>query len=151
VIETVLRDGGCGRICHDLLADLSDWFGQPASNANYEAAAESQPTWLALRDGEPAGLMILKRHEAALEIWFLAARRDLRRHGVGRALIAEAERAARAEGIGFLTVKTLGPSEVYEPYAETRAFYRAVGFTPLEEFLEMWDPENPMLFMAKAL
>jgi GNAT superfamily N-acetyltransferase len=151
MIEIELREGGCGRICRDLLADLSDWFGKPESNAGYEAAAETQPTWLALRDGEPCGLMILKRHEAALEIWLLAARRDLRRRGIGRALIAEAEREARDQGIGFLTVKTLGPSEVYEPYAETRAFYRAVGFTPLEEFREMWDPENPMLFMAKAL
>jgi GNAT superfamily N-acetyltransferase len=151
MIETVLRDGGCGGICRDLLADLSDWFGKPDSNAGYETAAETQSTWLATLDGGPAGLMILKRHEAALEIWFMAARRDLRRHGVGRALLAQAERAARAEDL-WLTVKTLGPSAVYEPYAETRAFYHAMGFRPLEEFTDLWnDPENPCLFMAKAL
>jgi GNAT superfamily N-acetyltransferase len=127
MIQTALRDGGCGRICRDLLADLPEWFGIPESNAAYEADAETKPTWLARLDGEPVGLMVLKRHPAALEIWLMAARRDLRRHGVGRALVAEAEREARAAGLRYLTVKTRGPSEPYPPYDETRALLRGAG------------------------
>lgn len=152
MIHTTLRDGGCGRVCRDLLADLPDWFGMPEANTSYEAAAEGKPTWLALEGGEPIGLMILKHHEVgSVEIHLMAARRSLRRRGVGRALMAEAEREARAAGVPVLTVKTLGPSEDYPPYEETRAFYRAMGFVALEEFKDIWGPENPTLFMAKWL
>lgn len=53
----------------------------------------------------------------------------------------------------YLTVKTRGPSAPTPSpeYDETRAFYRACGFAALEEFKTLWNPENPALFMAKAL
>jgi GNAT superfamily N-acetyltransferase len=147
-----LRHGGCGRACRDTLATLPDWFGMEASNIAYEADAETLPTWVATRDGEVQGLMILKRHEAAMENWLLAVRRDLRGNGTGRALIETAVATTREAGFKFLTVKTLGPSHPSEPYAETRAFYRACGFSPLEEFkTEIWGPENPCLFMVRAV
>lgn len=149
--QIILRDGGCGRVCRDILARLPEWFGMSDANLAYEHDAETLPTWLALEDDEPVGLMILKRHEAALENWLLAVRRDLRGQGIGRALIGRAGQTAAQAGLGFLTVKTLGPSHPSAPYAETRAFYRAVGFTPLEEFTEIWGPDNPCLFMAKTL
>jgi hypothetical protein len=34
-------------------------------------------------------------------------------------------------------------------YARTRAFYRSLGFKPLEEFLELWEG-NPCLLMVKT-
>jgi GNAT superfamily N-acetyltransferase len=151
MMRIVLRDGGCGRVCRELLAALPEWFGLEASNLAYENDAETLPTRLALQDEEPVGLMILKPHAEAMEIWLMAVRRELRGGGTGRALVAEAVHATREAGFGFLTVKTLGPSHPSEPYAETRAFYRAVGFTPLEEFTEIWGPENPSLFMAKPV
>jgi len=36
-------------------------------------------------------------------------------------------------------------------YARTRAFYRALGFLPLEERTDIWGPENPCLISVKAL
>jgi len=48
-------------------------------------------------------------------------------------------------------VKTRGPSAPDEPYGRTRAFYRAMGFAALEEFTEIWGPENPALLMAKSV
>jgi hypothetical protein len=36
-------------------------------------------------------------------------------------------------------------------YRETRAFYRARGFIGVEEFTEIWGPENPALLMAKMV
>lgn len=151
-IETTLRPGGCGDICRGLLADLAEWFGIPESNAAYAADADELPTWLALRDGEPVGLMILMPHSrGALEIHLMAARRTLRRTGVGRTLVAAAEREARTIGVPYLTVKTRGPSAPYPPYDETRAFYEAMGFVGLGELVEIWGPENPCLIMAKWL
>jgi GNAT superfamily N-acetyltransferase len=146
------RPAGSGAICAAILATIPEWFGLPASNAEYEALAETGPAVVALGDGEPLGLMLLKRHfETTLEVYFLAVLRDRHRRGAGRALLARAEAVARAEGRRFVTVKTRGPSKPYEPYERTRRFYEAMGYAALEEFLELWDPENPALMMAKAV
>lgn len=48
----------------------------------------------------------------------------------------------------MLQVKTLGARHPDEGYARTRAFYRAVGFLPLEETDDLW-PGNPCLIMVK--
>ncbi|MFI4974627.1 MAG: GNAT family N-acetyltransferase [Caulobacterales bacterium] len=143
---------GAGAICKSILDQLPEWFGQPESNANYAQLAEHGPAWLAVADGEAGAIMLLKPHfESAVEIYLLAVRPDRHRSGLGRALIDRAEAFAAESDARFLTVKTLGPSDPYEPYERTRAFYRAMGFVALEEFLELWGPENPTLFMAKAL
>ncbi len=52
-------------------------------------------------------------------------------------------------GVGYLTVKTLDESAVYEPYDRTQAFYFKNGFTPLEVFTTFWNEENPCLFLIK--
>ncbi|HXQ16325.1 MAG TPA: GNAT family N-acetyltransferase [Caulobacteraceae bacterium] len=146
------RPAGSGAICRSILADLGDWFGLPDSNAEYEQLAQTGPAVVALMDGEPVGLMLLKDHFGeTLEIYFLAVRRERHRGGVGRALVEHAEILAAQRGARFLSVKTRGPSKPYEPYERTRRFYQAMGFAALEEFPQLWDPENPALFMAKAV
>ncbi|HLY79635.1 MAG TPA: GNAT family N-acetyltransferase [Caulobacteraceae bacterium] len=147
-----LRPSGSGAVCHSILATISDWFGMPASNAEYEGLAETGPSVAVLEDGEPMGLMLLKRHFAAtLEVYFLGVRQSRHRQGYGRALMAHAEATARAEGRRFVMVKTQGPSANYEPYDRTRRFYEALGYAPLEELDVGWGPENPTLIMAKAV
>jgi GNAT superfamily N-acetyltransferase len=149
-IET--RPAGSGAICKAIIATIGDWFGLPASNAEYEALAETGPAFVALADGAPVGLLLPKRHfESTLEVYFLGVDRARHRQGVGRALMGHAEAVARAEGRRFVTLKTRGPSKSYEPYERTRRFYEALGYAPLEEFLTLWDAENPALLMAKAV
>jgi GNAT superfamily N-acetyltransferase len=152
-IEITLRPAGSGQACAAILADLSAWFGQPESNANYARVADEGPAWIALEDGHPVAIMTLKDHfDTAVEIYLLGVRPPSHHQGLGRALIERAEAYAAERGAIYLTVKTLGPSEDYEPYARTRAFYRAVGFTPLEEFTDLWaDSENPCLFLVKPV
>ena len=146
------RQFGSGAICRSILATIADWFGMPASNAEYERLAESGPAWLAVVDGEAVGLMLLKRHFAStLEVYFLGVARARHRQGAGRALMAHAEAVARAEGRRFIMVKTQGPSANYEPYERTRHFYEALGYAALEELDAGWGPENPTLIMAKAV
>ena len=50
-----------------------------------------------------------------------------------------------------LQVKTLSESHPDAGYAKTRAFYRAMGFHPLEEFKTLWGEANPCLLMVKKL
>jgi len=146
------RDFGAGAICRSILDQLPEWFGIPASNADYARLADEGPAWLAIQDGEVVGLMLLKPHfDEAVEIYLIAVVPARHRRGVGRALIDDAERWAAARGARFLTVKTRGPSLPYEPYERTRAFYLAQGFVPLEEFTEIWGPENPALLMVKPV
>ena len=115
-----------------IAAGSGRWFG---------IQTEREPIWLALRDGAPVGLMQLKAHAEALEIWRLIFRRDLRGQGIGQALVIAADDEARRLALPVLTIKTRGPSHP----AETRAFYRSQGFLALEAFTEIWGPENPCL------
>jgi GNAT superfamily N-acetyltransferase len=147
------RAVGSGAICRSILATIPDWFGLPASNAEYERLAETGPAVVALdAAGEPVGLMLLKRHfDTALEVYFIAVERGRHRQGAGRALMDHAERIACAEGRRFVQVKTQGPSAGYEPYERTRRFYEALGYAAIEELDIGWGPENPTLIMVKAI
>ena len=138
-----------GADCASILADLPEWFGIPASNAAYAEAAERGPSWVAQDAGRAVGLMVLTDTGfSALDIHLLAVRRDRHRQGVGRRLVDEARAYARSLARPYLTVKTQGPSAGYESYERTRAFYEGVGFAGLEEFTEIWGPENPCLIMV---
>lgn len=142
-----LRSGGAGAQCASILAELPEWFGIAQSNADYAARAEGGPAWVAEQDGDAVGVMVLESHGAdAVEIHLLAVRRTAHRRGVGTRLVERARAEAASRGARYLTVKTRGPSRQYEPYERTRAFYRAVGFVALEEFDQIWGPENPCLF-----
>ena len=85
-----------------------------------------------------------------MDIHFLAVRHEAHRQGIGKALVRKALSEARTLKRPYLTVKTLGPSRVSEPYDRTNAFYRAVGFEPLEEFTTVWGP-IPCLLMVIAV
>lgn len=142
---------GRGAACAALLAALPDWFGQPESNAAYVRDVETMACWAAWDGDELLGFVALCAHRGwSREIHVMGVRPGQQRSGVGRALVAAAEAAARADGVRWLLVKTLGPSHPDPHYARTRAFYEAVGFEPLEELLDLW-PGNPCLLMIKPL
>ncbi|MGH6956410.1 MAG: GNAT family N-acetyltransferase [Caulobacteraceae bacterium] len=146
------RPSGSGAVCQSILAELPEWFGIPASNADYARMADQGPAFVAEADGRTVGILVLKPHfEATVEVYLLAVRPQWHRSGVGGALIERARQFALSRGAAYLTVKTRGPSAPYEPYERTRAFYQAKGFVALEEFIEIWGPENPCLFMVKAV
>jgi GNAT superfamily N-acetyltransferase len=137
-----------GADCASILAELPEWFGIPQSNADYAEAAERERAWVAEADGETLGVMVLvDTGFAAVDVHLLAVRPHAHRRGVGRALIRQALAATRDLGKPYLTVKTQGPSAGYEAYERTRKFYEGVGFQGLEEFAEIWGPENPCLIM----
>jgi ribosomal protein S18 acetylase RimI-like enzyme len=140
-------------ICREVLESLPEWFGIPASVENYVAAADELPM-LACFDpaGEVLGFVAVKTHTPfAAEVYVMGVKRSWHRCGIGRALIEAAAELAISQGVQFLTVKTLSPSNNDPNYARTRLFYKVVGFLPIEEFPTLWGPENPCLFMLRPL
>ena len=143
---------GWGALCAALTADLPDFFGLAESNVAYARAADELPCLVGSVDDRAAGLAILRpTSDAATELHFIGVLRACQGMGLGGALVRAAEAHLRACGVRWFHVKTLGPSRPDEGYARTRAFYRAMGFDPLEELTQVWGPENPCLVMAKRL
>ncbi len=87
----------------------------------------------------------------AAEIYVMGVVPEHHRHGLGRQMVEFAETWLRARDIEYLQVKTLSPRHPDPGYETTRAFYFAIGFRPLEEFHDLWQPENPALQMIKTI
>jgi len=135
------------RIAEAVLRDLPEWFGIEDSTRQYIEDAAALPTLAVEPD---LGFLCLKQHTPrAAELYVMGVRREQHRRGLGRELVAEAERWCRGRGIRYLQVKTLGPSRPDARYDATRAFYEAVGFVALEELHGLWSHDNPALILVK--
>jgi ribosomal protein S18 acetylase RimI-like enzyme len=138
--------------CEPILRALPDWFGIEGAIRNYVGEIDGLPTWIARVDGQTVGFMTLKLHNAyAAEVYVMGVIGQFQGLGLGQALVGEAEAALAREGVEYLQVKTLSPSNPDPAYARTRAFYQALGFRPLEEFKQLWDEDNPCLMMIKYI
>ncbi len=131
---------------------LREWFNPAEDIVRKSKLHRDMPFFAAYRQGEAAGFLALKIHNAYTgDIYDLGVKKEHHRLGMGHALVASAEAYLKERGFRFLTVKTLDESAEYEPYARTRAFYQKEGFLPLEVMQNYWNEENPCLFLAKAL
>ena len=153
-METMLRgpELGTSSLCEPILRSLPGWFGIEEATRHYIERIEDLPTFLATVGTEVAGFLTLELHgEYAAEVYVMGVRPEMHRQGIGRALLAGAEGYLAGEGVEFLQVKTLSPAHPDPGYAQTRAFYLAMGFRPLEEFPDLWGAGNPCLQMVKWL
>jgi GNAT superfamily N-acetyltransferase len=143
---------GKAPLCEPILRSLPDWFGIEEAIVRYTAEIDHLPTFLAWDAERVHGFLSLKQHSLfSAEVYVMAVRRPVHRRGIGRALLWHAQEWLKGQGGEYLQVKTLGPSHSDPNYAETRAFYLAVGFRPLEEFRQLWNEQNPCLVMVKRL
>lgn len=134
-----------------ILRSLPDWFGIEEAIRNYVRSAGQQPSYLAVRDGETVGVALVVRHfPESAELSLLAVHANHRRNGAGRALVDAVAKDLQADGASVLIVHTVGPSFEDAAYAQTRAFYRGVGFVPVQEFQRIdWD--GPTLVLVRVL
>ncbi len=139
--------------CAAIFDRLSDWFGIPETNQRYLAQLGELTSFVAERKDRVVGFTSLRLHNPeSAELEVLAVDSSLHRQGIGRQLVDRLEAELRARGgIRLFHVRTLGPSDPYEPYRRTREFYRALGFVPLFESVELWGPENPALVLVKPM
>jgi GNAT superfamily N-acetyltransferase len=149
-----LRDqpSGAGSVCRTILGTLPTWFGIPESVEDYVAVADRSPTVIASIDGDDVGFVTLIHHSPyAAEVYVMAIVPDHHRRGIGRTMLKHVEDTLGRDGVEFLQVKTLSAKHPDEGYQQTRAFYLAYGFRPLEEFPHLWGPANPALQLVKAV
>ncbi len=118
----------------------------------YARDSESMPAF-AFEDAQKVcGFVTLRMHfPESWDVHCIAVDASHRGNGLGRALMKEAEEWTRGQGALFLQVKTIAASSPSPEYAETRKFYEAMGYTPLEVFPTLWSPSNPALQLIKAL
>lgn len=136
-----------------ILTSLPDWFGDPDAIDAYQHDAESDAfqSLLAVASGTTVGIVLVRRHfPEAAELHLIAVAPAARGHGVGRALVDRIAADLTGDGCRLLSVHTVGPSFDSESYADTRRFYRATGFYPLEEHNGLgW--YGPSLILVRVL
>jgi ribosomal protein S18 acetylase RimI-like enzyme len=143
---------GTSATCEPILRALPEWFGIEAAIVHYAQTIDDLPTYLAHMNAQTVGFLTVKQHfEHSAEVYVMGIVEQAHRQGVGRRLLEAAERTLREQGVEYLQVKTLSPTNPDPKYAQTRAFYLAVGFRQLEEFPTLWDEHNPCLLMVKSL
>jgi len=151
-LELRVEETGSGGTCRSVLAALPHWFGFPESVNDYVAAAEHNPTVVASVGGRGVGILTLVIHTPyAAEVAVMGVLPEHHRHGIGAAMLEEAQSWLVRRDIEYLQVKTLSPRREDEGYARTRAFYVAQGFRPLEEFPDLWGHDQPALQMIKTV
>jgi GNAT superfamily N-acetyltransferase len=135
-----------------ILRSLPRWFGIETALLMYVADSAAKPTFGAEIDGRLVGFLTLTKHfPSSWEVHCMAVSALHRNLKVGTALLAAAEEHARAQGVDFLQVKTVAETSPSSEYAQTRRFYLARGFVPMEVFPTLWDPWNPALQLVKVL
>jgi ribosomal protein S18 acetylase RimI-like enzyme len=137
--------------CDRIVLTLPYHFGDEGGRAECARAVRTQEGLVAVEEDEVVGFVTLTRHDPrSAEITWMAVRADHRRRGIGRALVERAVDDLARDGVTILSLLTVAESEPdwreTDNYADTRAFYRALGFVPLRELaLASWD-ERAVIF-----
>ena len=138
--------------CERVLRTVPDWFGIEESLLEYASNTATLPTFVAEEEGKFVGFLSLRQHfPVAWEVDCIAVEGTRRNGGIGRALHARAEDWLSSQGAQILQVKTLSESHPSAAYAETRKFYRRIGYQPLEVFPTLWAAHLPVLLLIKVL
>lgn len=136
-----------------VLRSLPEWFGIDEAIHQYvrdaaDPAYESLTAWAGDRC---IGVALISRHyPEAGELHLIAVDAAHRQVGVGRQLVERAAFDLVDTGAQLFSVHTVRPSYPDTGYAQTRGFYRSMGFLPLEEHRGL-DWTGPTLILVKPL
>jgi RimJ/RimL family protein N-acetyltransferase len=137
--------------CVAVLRELPQWFGIEDAILDYAKDLETLDGYVAALAGEVVGFVGLKRYgDQSVEINVIGVRPAHRGRGLGTSLLQHVEAHATTAETQLLHMKTLAPSHSDPNYAQTRAFWEARGFLPMDAHL-LWGPENPCQVMVKPL
>ncbi|WP_456366734.1 GNAT family N-acetyltransferase [Thermococcus sp.] len=113
--------------CLEIAKALPEWFNEAGLKA-MERDLKSETTFIAVENDRVLGFITIKSiNKKALEILWMAVRREFRGKGIGTEMLHFTEEWAVKRGFEVLVVKTSGDLS-YKPYDETRKFYERRGF-----------------------
>ncbi len=128
------------------------WFGIEEALLMYASDTGKLPTFAIEQDARITGFLSLQEHfPVSWEVHCIAIAAEARNSGQGTLLLAHAERWLRERGVRFIQIKTVSATSPSPEYAESRKFYAARGYVPLEVFPNLWSPSNPALQLVKSL
>ncbi|NJE29641.1 GNAT family N-acetyltransferase [Thermococcus sp. 18S1] len=136
--------------CLEIARGLPEWFNEAGLRA-MERELREEKTFVAVEGEEVLGFVAIKPlNEKAVEILWIAVKRELRGRGIGTELLRFVEEWARERGFELLVVKSSGDL-TYKPYDETRGFYERRGFARIELIDPYPEWGEPALIYAKCL
>lgn len=139
-------------ICGVILRALPDWYGATEEIEPILQRCTGSVFFAAYEEGRPLGCVALTRHTPqAAEVSLIGVLRPFHRHGLGSALLRDCEAYGLRKGMRFLTVKLPERIPRDDPYAQSKAFFTARGFLPLEVFPGLWAGEKHCLLAVKPL
>ena len=152
IIEIQSRDKKSS-YAKEILEMLPKWFGNKQALDEYVEKVKNLPFFAAFNDADQCiGFFSVKIHyQHTGDIFVCGVHPEYQHNGVGKALYRAVENYFIQNGCKYAIVKTLSDTVDFEPYAQTRKFYRSIGFEPLITLTEMWDEKNPCLIMFKSL
>jgi GNAT superfamily N-acetyltransferase len=138
--------------CEAVLRSLPGWFGIEEALRKYAQDTTRLPTFALAEGGSIVAFLSLVEHFAeSWEVHCMAVHALARNRGHGTFLLKHSEQWLSERGAKFLQVKTVAHTSSSSEYGETRQFYLAKGFAPLEIFPTLWAPQNPALQLIKVL
>jgi L-aminopeptidase/D-esterase-like protein len=139
----------------EIARTLPAWFTSDVIEGELARDLRTEAGLVAEVDSEPVGFVSWGEPEfhaepGVVEIYWLAVHHDWRGKGVGKALLRVLEEKLQRDGIRAIELWTVADSELYPPYADTRAFYRAMGYRDLYVDVVNRTPETgDRLFLRK--
>ena len=138
--------------CEAVLRSLPKWFGIEEALLMYAKDSGKLPTFAIEQDARIVGFLSLQEHfPVSWEVHCIAISAEARNFGHGTLLLEHVERWLKERGVRFLQIKTVAAASPSPEYAESREFYAARGYLPLEVFPTLWSPRNPALQLIKSL
>ena len=143
---------GVEKQCERVLRTLPSWFGIEEALLEYAQSTSHLPTFVIRDRNEIVGFLSLQQHfREAWELNCIAVDSAFRGQGLGKRLHEHAEHWLCSRGAAILQVKTLAAGHSSKAYAETREFYGALGYKPVEVFPTLWAAHLPVLQLIKVL
>ncbi|WP_456422311.1 GNAT family N-acetyltransferase [Thermococcus sp.] len=144
-----LKDERELEVCLQIARNLSEWFNE-AGLRTMEHDLREETTFVAVDDKALGFITVKSLNGKALEILWMAVKREHRGKGIGTELLRFVEEWAKERGFEVLVVKTSGDLS-YEPYEGTRHFYEWSGFVRIALINPYPEWGEPALIYVKCL
>ncbi len=134
-----------------IIKALRDWFDETAQR-NIPTDLRFQNGFVAILASRVVGFVAFTVSEGVAMLEWMGVVPEHHRHGIGRRLVEKMIDELKRSDVNEVRVRTLGDSVEYEPYVQTRAFYRAMGFEDLQRIAQPDNKACPeLLIMRKRL